>query len=961
MRIHPILISELFQTRRGLVKALLFVCGSAALLRYLGMKELIWFILLPNIASGVGIGTFSEEYQKGQLKFLFSLPVKRLHIWIVKILFGIVGTLFFMVCIYAIWAVVPGEENDSSWFIWSEVLELGAGGLILLVSVISLYSFFAGHVSISLCSNQRTAGFLNQLLIYIPIVTLFLLNTRYQYVPTGLQLVAMYFIISLPCVAGGLILFLNRSPFMEQKWKWRGIGTATITAVLVSLGIFLTYADALLPPRPPDYGEKVTSFMPSPDGRKIFVTGTRRMNLSYAFILDNEGSMLRDFGTGLNQVPAIEMTWQAAAPFQTVLAQEMERTNFENGAMEFSFVAMGIGDGSRVGFPMLTDSSGMRQFIYSGWLPNSDTLVGTEIYREGQTQRTNLFLQNSRTGAVVTQKLPPGDEGSYHEIKPSGYMIITRTLPHPTLSRINLRTLEKHVVSLPADVISQTVSPDGMKIVFTRRVVTDSGVFHEIWMRGFEGQDSALVVESSVLPSGTVAMAAAGKMGTVYATFLDTGNWIHYQSSPNVLVTHEWLLNPATREKISLDELSRTLSNQPRFSPSGTKFFSLEPEMPLHSATMNNFEMAMKFKLYEIGNGSVSLLLERRLAQVNDIKWCGEDKLLYLATVDTRPGFFMGQQLRVMDLVKGIDRPLFAGNLEPAAKIEINARALLSPEDELKPTRRPLLWEIKGAAPSYIFGTVGLPFSAINALHPSVEESLARAKLVYCEIPLDEETMRLAMERYQLPAGKSLSDVVPENIMSKVRAFFDAKSVSLEIYASFGPMLIMDLIPQLEYMGRLAEAKTMDARLYERAKTAGKWGGGLVPLDSYSAYLDVLTDHEKAELLRMNVEENLLASAAGRNPSLEMARIYLSGDEAALRSRGLSCTEPENEIFKKFVRMAHSENNGHIANRIVEILKKEPGKSHFFAIQGIRIAGDDGLLRSVEASGLKLERVESEP
>src|SRR5437868_1754403 len=93
---HPIIFTEFHQTKRGLPwQLLVFLLASTVLQYFLGPLAVL-LLLSPLFGTAVGVGTLSEEYGKGQLRFLYSLPISPRALWCVKVLSGIIGTLLFV-------------------------------------------------------------------------------------------------------------------------------------------------------------------------------------------------------------------------------------------------------------------------------------------------------------------------------------------------------------------------------------------------------------------------------------------------------------------------------------------------------------------------------------------------------------------------------------------------------------------------------------------------------------------------------------------------------------------------------------------------------------------------------------------------------------------------------------------------------------------------------------------------
>ena len=111
--IRPIVIAEYHQSRLNLVKAVVVVTLIALALRLIGGAAgvlLGLFGLLPSVMLAGGSGTFTEEFSKGQLRFLYGLPVSRAGTWCVKCVSGFITVFLMMTIICVILFAFPGDD-----------------------------------------------------------------------------------------------------------------------------------------------------------------------------------------------------------------------------------------------------------------------------------------------------------------------------------------------------------------------------------------------------------------------------------------------------------------------------------------------------------------------------------------------------------------------------------------------------------------------------------------------------------------------------------------------------------------------------------------------------------------------------------------------------------------------------------------------------------------------------------
>src|SRR5260370_823252 len=144
---HPLVLSEFHQSKRGLPwQLLLSLCASAFLQGFLGLPAVL-VLLSPTVAAAIGVSTLSEEYSKGQLRFLYSMPISPTGLWCIKVLSGIVGASLFVAVV-----LLPALFIDRTLIKIPGLDELG-------FSPGPLISVFAGHAILAYAACLFTLGF----------------------------------------------------------------------------------------------------------------------------------------------------------------------------------------------------------------------------------------------------------------------------------------------------------------------------------------------------------------------------------------------------------------------------------------------------------------------------------------------------------------------------------------------------------------------------------------------------------------------------------------------------------------------------------------------------------------------------------------------------------------------------------------------------------------------------------
>src|SRR4051794_8147904 len=101
------------------------------------------------------------------------------------------------------------------------------------------------------------------------------------------------------------------------------------------------------------------------------------------------------------------------------------------------------------------------------------------------------------------------------------------------------------------------------------------------------------------------------------------------------------------------------------------------------------------------------------------------------------------------------------------------ARADDAPKAE--PTRRPFLWVVEGDPRIYLFGTLHVPDARVVAFPAAVRAAIAASDCVLTEVPGGASGGPGARAAMLLPAGKTLSDVLPKDLVERLRAFLGTR------------------------------------------------------------------------------------------------------------------------------------------------------------------------------------------
>lgn len=278
---------------------------------------------------------------------------------------------------------------------------------------------------------------------------------------------------------------------------------------------------------------------------------------------------------------------------------------------------------------------------------------------------------------------------------------------------------------------------------------------------------------------------------------------------------------------------------------------------------------------------------------------------------------------------------------------------------KVEPTAHPLLWQIEGEAPSFLYGTIHLPEDRVLALPPVVEAALDRCEALFTEIPTDMQTQMGLMPKLMLPQGQSLNAILPADLKGRVEAYLKAKGMpmGMAMFGRFKPWVLTTTLGTLDYLPAQQQGKqALDAMLYARAQRAGKRVGGLETPAEQLGVFDGLTLDEQLEQLRLTLDQLEKALTEGKRPSDELLEMYLAGDLEPMQAKAEEEFD-KNDLGKKLRQTLVVDRNIRMADRIEQKLKESPGTSFFFAVGSLHYPGEQGILKLLEAKGLKVRRL----
>jgi len=277
--------------------------------------------------------------------------------------------------------------------------------------------------------------------------------------------------------------------------------------------------------------------------------------------------------------------------------------------------------------------------------------------------------------------------------------------------------------------------------------------------------------------------------------------------------------------------------------------------------------------------------------------------------------------------------------------------------------QKPFLWRIKAAPedrPSYLFGTIHLSRPSVTRLPARVLAAIHAADAVFTEIPMDPPTLVRMTPSLFLPDGKTLGDVLPQDLLKQAEGAVKEIDPKLP-FAPFSRMQVWafaaglaGLEDQINYPGAMAQ----DMVIFQRGALDGKEVGGIESPEEQLAIFNDLSLEEQIEMLRDGLKQMRDIRATGQSPSELLVDLYLTGDLDALGTELNKWLDPDgSELSAKLVERLLTRRNRLMVERIAAKLRTEAGRSFFFAVGAAHLYGPNGLVAMLTAEGLEVTRV----
>lgn len=260
-----------------------------------------------------------------------------------------------------------------------------------------------------------------------------------------------------------------------------------------------------------------------------------------------------------------------------------------------------------------------------------------------------------------------------------------------------------------------------------------------------------------------------------------------------------------------------------------------------------------------------------------------------------------------------------------------------------------ICWKIegKGAAPSYLFGTMHSEDPQITQLPGAVERAFERANGVTLEVVMDMQSLLAMSAAFMLTDGSTLeSHVGPRLYRRTVKAMADHGQAEM-VVAMMKPWAVAVTL----MMPPSKTGMVLDLMLYQRAVAAGKPVTGLESPDEQMNVFDSMSKQDQLDLLKDALDHQKdMQQMLGA-----LKKAYLSRDlKRMVEISDKSMHDSSSAIKERFSTQLIDERNHRMAERMQSQLLRG---NEFIAVGALHLPGDQGLLNLLTERGYRLTRV----
>ncbi|UYQ91090.1 TraB/GumN family protein [Chitinophaga horti] len=253
-----------------------------------------------------------------------------------------------------------------------------------------------------------------------------------------------------------------------------------------------------------------------------------------------------------------------------------------------------------------------------------------------------------------------------------------------------------------------------------------------------------------------------------------------------------------------------------------------------------------------------------------------------------------------------------------------------------------LLWKISGKGmtkPSYVFGTMHMICPDDYFMSESVKKAFKSADTVYMEMDMDDPMMMIKVGQLsQLPEGKTLDKIFTEKEYKELAAYMKANlKLDLALFNQFKPLVLTSLLTTKSF--KCETPASYEMNFVEMASEQRKTILGLETPEQQISVFDAVDDRKEAEMIMKSIREKEKESVTFN----KMITLYKKQDVNGL----YKLMKETNEMDGFEEELLTKRNN----NWVPAIRKVIGGKTQFFAVGALHLAGPHGVLTQLKAAG----------
>ena len=266
------------------------------------------------------------------------------------------------------------------------------------------------------------------------------------------------------------------------------------------------------------------------------------------------------------------------------------------------------------------------------------------------------------------------------------------------------------------------------------------------------------------------------------------------------------------------------------------------------------------------------------------------------------------------------------------------------------PNGRPLLWKIDapGSASNYIMGTIHLDDERILELPDTVLSRLRSADQLMLELKLDQRTSLDIMRRMIFTDGRTLSQVIGEDLYTDVSEHLSASNgIPVNMLSVLKPWAAMVILLRPEN----SSGTFLDKHLGQIARNDGIPVLGLETVDEQLAAFDDIALDDQALLLQSTIDDIGEKEIVYR----QLLDAYIAGDMESIVAISNATQPGDPRLAGLFQENLIDRRNRRMYQRMQPLLGQG---NTFIAVGALHLPGENGLLSMLKQQGYTLTRLE---